>query len=320
MLLSGFPAGNEREGTALMENNDFEFKPLPPIPGLTTPPDPAVNDEQQELLGPVPAGFNERFVAYVIDALPFVLMIYYTLPSAVKAGLVSPTSAGERKWKLLWIAAYLIYETIFSSGGRATLGKWLMNIRVRAADGGNLTVGKAFLRSAAYFLSSATLNLGYILALFTNNKRALHDLVGGSRVVSIKERGDVANGLVLAVAWGLMAIFFGSWLNKTVLRISPSEKKQIVTAHRTISKLAKLEEIYMQQEGHYTNDLKKLADLTGNVNAVRAELYKTLEPNTLAIASNGRKFQITAKARNWRHTEVQVLSKVDAPPPRDLMP
>ena len=303
-----------------MENNDFEFKPLPPIPGLTTPPDPAVNDEQQELLGPVPAGFNERFVAYVIDALPFVLMIYYTLPSAVKAGLVSPTSAGERKWKLLWIAAYLIYETIFSSGGRATLGKWLMNIRVRAADGGNLTVGKAFLRSAAYFLSSATLNLGYILALFTNNKRALHDLVGGSRVVSIKERGDVANGLVLAVAWGLMAIFFGSWLNKTVLRISPSEKKQIVTAHRTISKLAKLEEIYMQQEGHYTNDLKKLADLTGNVNAVRAELYKTLEPNTLAIASNGRKFQITAKARNWRHTEVQVLSKVDAPPPRELLP
>jgi len=302
-----------------MENNDFEFKPLPQIPGLTAPPEADVDDGPRPE-GPVPAGFNERFVAYVIDALPFVMMIYWTLKPAIKSGLVSPSSGGELKWKLVWVAAYVVYETVFSSGGRATLGKWLMNIRVRAADGGDLSVGKAFIRSVAYFLSSATLNLGYILALFTNNKRALHDLVAGSRVVSIKERGDVAAGLVLAVSWGLMAIFLGSWLNKTVLRITPSEKRQIVTAHRTISKLAKLEEIYMQQEGRYTNDLKKLADLTGNVNAVRAELYKTLEPNTLAIASNGRKFQITAKARNWRHTEVQVSSKVDAPPPRELRP
>lgn len=302
-----------------MENNDFEFKPLQQIPGLTAPPE-AAPDDGPGPEGPVPAGFNERFVAYVIDALPFVLLIYWTLKPAVKAGLVSPTSGGELKWKLLWIAAYIVYETVFSSGGRATLGKWLMNIRVRAADGGDLSVGKAFVRSVSYFLSSGTLNLGYLMALFTNNKRALHDLVAGSRVVSIKERGDVAAGLVLAVSWGLMAIFLGSWLNKTVLRITPSEKKQIVTAHRTISKLAKLQEIYMQQEGRYTNDLKKLADLTGNVNAVRAELYKTLEPNTLAIASNGRRFQITAKARNWRHTEVQVSSSVDAPPPRELMP
>jgi hypothetical protein len=117
-----------------------------------------------------------------------------------------------------------------------------------------------------------------------------------------------------------MAIFIGSWVNKTVLRITPSEKRQIVAAHRTISKIGKLEEIYMKQEGHYTNDLRKLAELTGNVNAVASELYKTLEPNTLVISSNGRRFIITAKARNWRHTEVQVTSRVDAPPPQELAP
>jgi len=270
--------------------------------------------------GPVPAGFNERFVAYVIDALPFVLMVYATLPSAVKAGFVAAGDSGLLKWKLLWIAFYIIYETILSSGGRATLGKWLLNIRVRSADGGDLSLPRAFVRSVGYFLSSATLNIGYLMALFTTNKRALHDLAAGSRVVSIKERGDVASGLVLALSWGLMAIFFGSWLNKTVLRITPYEKKQIISAHRTISKLAKLEDIYMKQEGHYTNDLKRLADLTGNVNAVRAELYRTLDPNTLVIASNGRRFRITAKARNWRKTEVQVASKVDAPAPGELAP
>ncbi|PKM98150.1 MAG: hypothetical protein CVU79_04870 [Elusimicrobia bacterium HGW-Elusimicrobia-3] len=291
-----------------MENNDLEFKPLPEIPGLEDPAAPSAD-------GPVPAGFNERFVAYVIDALPFVLLTYATLKLAVKAGLFPYSSGNEWVWKFLWMGLYIIYEAVFSSGGRATLGKWLMNIRVRAADGGDLPFGKAFVRALAYFLSSATFNLGYLMALFTNNKRALHDYVAGSRVVSIKERSDWADGLVLAVSWGLMVILAGTWLNNTVLKITPSEKRQIVAAHRTISKLATLELIYMRREGRYTNDLRKLADLTGNVNAVRAELFKTLEPETLVIASNGRRFRITAKARNWRHTEVEVSSAVDAPAP-----
>jgi uncharacterized RDD family membrane protein YckC/uncharacterized protein YjhX (UPF0386 family) len=291
-----------------MENNDLEFKPMPEIPGLEDAAAPAEE-------GPVPAGFNERFVAYVIDSLPFVLLTYATLKMAVKAGLFPYTSGNEWGWKFLWMGLYIIYEAVFSSGGRATVGKWLMNIRVRAADGGDLSFGKAFVRALAYFLSSATFNLGYLIALFTNNKRALHDFVAGSRVVSIKGRSDWGDGLVLALSWGLMVILAGTWLNNTVLKITPSEKKQIVAAHRTISKLATLELIYMRREGRYTNDLRKLADLTGNVNAVRAELFKNLEPETLVIASNGRRFRITAKARNWRRTEVQVSSAVDAPVP-----
>jgi uncharacterized RDD family membrane protein YckC len=291
-----------------MENNDTEFKPLPEIPGQEETP---LSAEE----GPVPAGFNERFVAYVVDALPFVLLTYATLKMAVGGGLIRYTTGNEWLWKFLWMGIYILYEAVFSSGGRATLGKYLLNIRVRAADGGNLPFGKALVRAFAYFLSSATFNLGYLMALVTRNKRALHDFVAGSRVVSIKERSDWASGLVLAFSWGMMVILLGTWLNNTVLKLTPSEKKQIVAAHRTISKLGKLEEIYMRKEGHYTNDLRKLADLTGNVNAVRAELFKNLEPQTLTISSNGRRFLITAKARNWRHTEVQVVSRVDAPPP-----
>lgn len=294
-----------------MENEDFKFTPLPGQEDLGEVPGLLGED------GPAPAGFNERFVAYVIDAFPFVAGTHLTMTAAVNAGFVTRTTAGEWKWKLLWTGAYIIYETIFSSGGRATLGKFLMRLRVRAADGGDLSVGRALARAFSYFLSSATLDLGYLMALFTPQHRALHDYVAGSRVVSLRERSDLANGLVLAVSWGLMAIFIGSWLNQTVLKVTPAEKKQIFAAHRTISKLGKLEEIYYKQEGHYTNDLKRLADLTGNVNAVRAELYRTLTPNTLEIASNGRRYKITAKARNWRKTEVQVASPPKAAAPAD---
>lgn len=295
-----------------MENNDLEFKPLPEIPGIEETPDAAPE-------GPQPAGFNERFVAYVIDALPFVLLTYATLKVAVAAKLFPYTSGNEWLWKFLWMGLYIVYEALFSSGGRATVGKYLLCIRVRAKDGGDLPLSKAFVRAFAYFLSSATFNLGYLAALVTKDKRALHDFLAGSRVVSVRERGDWANGLVLALSWGMMVILAGTWLNNTVLKLSPSEKAQIIAAHRTISKLAKLEEIYMQREGRYTNDLRKLADLTGNVNAVRAELFKNLQPDSLTISSNGRKFLITAKARNWRKTEVQVVSRVDAPPPPGIM-
>ncbi len=293
-----------------MENEDFKFTPLPGQEALAEDLSPFAE-------GPAPAGFNERFVAYVIDAFPFVAGAHLTMHAAVNAGFVSGSTAGEWTWKLLWTGVYIIYEAIFSSGGRATLGKYLLNLRVRAADGGNLSFGKALVRAFSYFLSSATMDLGYLMALFTPQHRALHDYVAGSRVVSLRERGDIANGLVLAVSWGLMAIFMGSWLNQTVLKITPSEKKQIFAAHRTISKLAKLEEIYYKQEGHYTNDLRRLADLTGNQNAVRAELYRTLTPETLVIASNGTRFMITAKARNWRKTEVQVASPQRAAAPPD---
>jgi uncharacterized RDD family membrane protein YckC len=284
-----------------MENEEFEITPLPGQEALGEAP--AAFAE-----GPAPAGFNERFVAYVIDAFPFVAATHLTMGAAVKAGIISRGTAGEWEWKLLWTGVYIVYETIFSSGGRATLGKFLMNLRVRAADGGNLSFGKALVRAFSYFLSSFTLDIGFLMALFTPQKRALHDYAAGSRVISLRERGDLANGLVLAASWGLMAIFMGSWLNQTVLKITPSEKKQIFAAHRTISKIAKLEEIYLRREGHYTNDLKRLADLTGNVNAVRAELYRTLTPDSLAIASNGNRYLITAKARNWRRTEVQISS------------
>ncbi len=291
-----------------MENENFVFTPQARSgPGLQ------VDFIQPEEEGPFAAGFNERFLAYVIDAAPFLLFHYLTFTALARAGSITATPANEFRMKLAWIGVYIVYEALLSSGGRATLGKYLMNIRVQARDGGPLPLGRAFARALAYFVSSATLNLGYLAALFTPEKRALHDYIAGSRVMSVRERGDLASGLVLACSWGLMATLAGSWINNNIMKLSPVEKTQIIAAHKTISKLGVLEEFYLRNTGHYTGDLKRLAALTGNVNAVRAELYQNLEPDTLVIMSNGRTFLITAKARNWRKTQVEVASRVPAP-------
>ena len=55
--------------------------------------------------------------------------------------------------------------------------------RVVNADGSKVSYAKAFARSLAEYLSIVTLFIGYILAAFDSEKRALHDRVCGTRVV-----------------------------------------------------------------------------------------------------------------------------------------
>ncbi len=268
-------------------------------------PPPLEADEPQGL---VPAGFNERFLAYAVDAFPFVAGASFTLSLLVKNGTLPSTYSAGVKWKLLWIAAYVIYATALSSGGRATIGKQLLGIRVKAADGSDLSVGKAFIRAIAYFASSALLNLGYLLALVTPGRRALHDYLGGSRVVSIRERGATAETLVVAAAWVGMALLTVSWVRHNFLQLSPADKRQVAMAQVTVSKVGKLEEIYKGMYGSYTEDLKRLAALTGNPGAVRSEILRTIAPNTLALSTDGRAYIITAKAKDRRKTGVSVTS------------
>jgi uncharacterized RDD family membrane protein YckC len=266
-------------------------------------------DEIKEEKEFVIAGFNERFLAYLIDTLPFVFLSYYTLTLAIKNGFITYSSSIETKWKIIWSIIFIIYETIFTSGGRRTIGKKILGLKVISKDGNNLSLSKAFIRAIGYFISSFTFNIGYLLAL-TNSKRiSLHDFLASSLVVKTKEKSAFVEGLILTLSWGLMAFFIANWANRTILKPTPLEQKQINEARRTLAKLAKLEEIHYRRYGFYTNDLKKLAELTGNINAVRYEISKTLEKGSLEIASNGKSFIISAKAKNWRKTRIQVTSQ-----------
>jgi uncharacterized RDD family membrane protein YckC len=265
-------------------------------------------NEQKEDKEILPAGFNERFIAYTIDTLPFVVITYLSYYLADKYSLISASGKMLNIWKITWIAIFILYESIFTSGGRATLGKYIMGIRVKANDGSDLSFLKAFIRVIGYFISSILINMGYVLALFTKDNRALHDYISGSRVIKIKERSDFMDGVVLVVSWSLLAFLLGNWIKSTVLTLTPIEQRQIEDARKTVYKISQLEEIYFQKYGFYTDDIRQLAELTRNVQAVRKEIVKNLSENSLEIASNGKEYVIAAKAKNWRKTKVEISS------------
>ncbi|MBI4269455.1 MAG: RDD family protein [Candidatus Rokubacteria bacterium] len=137
--------------------------------------------------GDRPAGFWIRAVAALVD-----LAIYGLVQASLGklAGvLVDIDFAGSRPFQGLLVAHTFLFASLYAIllhwlGGQ-TLGKLLVGARVVASDGGSLTLGAAVLRYLGYFVSCATLGLGYAMVGLRQDKRGLHDLVAGTRVVRL---------------------------------------------------------------------------------------------------------------------------------------
>lgn len=148
--------------------------------------------EEQSL----PAGFLMRLAALLIDtfllfsinvallAIPSFLAWHYTIITELPAGAM----AG-----LLFIGFALLsplllsffYYTVLHAFGGQTLGKIFLGIRVVTPEQGSITVGTAFLRWCAHFLSILSFGTGYLWALIDNQKATLHDRIAATRVVQI---------------------------------------------------------------------------------------------------------------------------------------
>jgi len=142
---------------------------------------------------PRSAGFWIRGGALLVDTAVIVVAqaVLYVVASMVFGGrssIVIPVAA--QVFGALLIA---VYPVVFHWRWGQTLGKMAVDIRVVTcrptaaspgwlADGGSLTLGCAALRQIATVLSSAILGVGYLMAGLRRDKRALHDLIAGTRV------------------------------------------------------------------------------------------------------------------------------------------
>ena len=150
-----------------------------------------VHQGQPAVLDLVYAGFWIRFVAKFIDILiigiPFQILVYF-LQSAI--GLDNPDTEFSpliiffffASW-IVPVAANLTYNAYFLSTSGATLGKKAVKIRVIRTNGDSLTFARALGRSAAEIISNLICNIGYIMCVFDERKRTLHDHMADTIVV-----------------------------------------------------------------------------------------------------------------------------------------
>jgi uncharacterized RDD family membrane protein YckC len=84
---------------------------------------------------------------------------------------------------LLSTAIGASYEGFFVSRVGATPGKMVFGLKVVRPNGGPVSLGRAIGRYFAKWLSSMTFGIGYIIAGFDAEKRAMHDMIVDTRVV-----------------------------------------------------------------------------------------------------------------------------------------
>lgn len=133
------------------------------------------------------AGFGIRFAAKAIDGV-IAIMLYW----AMVLGLVGLSRARPQQETPIMLMITLLYYVILGSYSvfflgkyGATPGKMACKLKVINANGGKVSYGKATGRFFAEILSGLILYIGYIIAAFDDEKRALHDRICNTRVVKL---------------------------------------------------------------------------------------------------------------------------------------
>ncbi len=170
-----------------------------PAPDSTVPPSQRVSTDDLFIIS---AGFWIRAAAFAVDWIVFTALIsLVTLPwtgpdgpltqlqraAFAEARLEHPNMEILTRFWLISMAINLplgfLYNTWFNGRRGATPGKQLLGLRVVREDGSALGYRRAALRYLAELVTFLSFGAGYLLVAFHPEKRALHDLIAGTRVI-----------------------------------------------------------------------------------------------------------------------------------------
>jgi uncharacterized RDD family membrane protein YckC len=134
----------------------------------------------------VRAPFSLRCGALLIDyTLAVAIIAFATLFARTLGGSISLT--GEETLGIGYLSSIVLLLfnflvlPVFTG---TTVGKWATGLRIERASGEPLGFGHATLRhTLGYLVSLLTLGVGFLLAAFDAEGRALHDRIAGTVVV-----------------------------------------------------------------------------------------------------------------------------------------
>lgn len=134
------------------------------------------------------ASFWPRFGAKIID-----IIITNVASGIIQFGAIIPITMISKNQSLIgvvYLISYLLamgmnfaYYVYFLSKHSATPGKMALGLKVVTPEGAPITAGTATGRFFAEMLSALICGVGYIMAAFDEEKRALHDRLCNTRVV-----------------------------------------------------------------------------------------------------------------------------------------
>ncbi len=250
------------------------------------------------------AGVMERLVALLIDGGVISIIYQLFLVAALRWWLQPDLE------QIYWLLAgvnvpFILYETIFNSGGRNTLGRALVGIRVvnrKTAE--PLTLCQAFLRAIGYYISAVLLLCGFLLAYIDTERRALHDYLAGSIVVQARKKSWLEKTVLTLTGLVLLTAFTGYFYMQIFGAGSFTQKRMVLRAQKHLEKIGFLEESHRIHFGYYTNDLLRLSILSGDPVQFQRDTQAVLDRKDFRIGVSDRSYKIKARAKDTRKTPV----------------
>jgi uncharacterized RDD family membrane protein YckC len=132
------------------------------------------------------APFSLRCGALLIDYIILVGIVAFStlVARTMGGGARSSGDATETMGLLIALGVGVLNFVLLTAWRGQTIGKWATGLRITQRDGQPMGVARSLLRHlVGYPLSLLTLGLGFLIAAFNTNGRALHDVVAGTVVV-----------------------------------------------------------------------------------------------------------------------------------------
>jgi uncharacterized RDD family membrane protein YckC len=141
------------------------------------------------------AGVVTRGLALAIDAVLVVVGVVAAvwtvsvIVDLIRLGTPRALHLSPSTWRIIAAAVFWAYNVAGWWLFGRTIGKALLGLKVETVGGGPVPLWRAFVRMVGYLVSLLLLGLGFAIALVTPRRRALHDLLAGTRVVYSDPRG-----------------------------------------------------------------------------------------------------------------------------------
>jgi len=142
-------------------------------------------------------GFIRRCIAFLIDLTAQMLILDILAATAFYALRKGESISGIDvsyyhmidlvvPFIILSFIVGAIYFTFFHSVSGQTPGKMILRVKVVGRDGHTIGPLRALIRWAGYFISALPFFSGFMLALISKNRQALHDKIAATYVVDLK--------------------------------------------------------------------------------------------------------------------------------------
>jgi len=198
-LLSMLQGGHVHPGDLVWREGMADWQPAATMPELTAavPSASASLNYFNPVVGPygpsIYAGFWMRLAAALIDGIALWMVGYLinsgmglelpilrhhanSPPMAVLEMLMMGSALGM-------VAEWLYHALMESSRYQGSLGKMALGIVVTDLSGQRITFGRATGRHFGKIISKLTIYIGYMMAGWTEQKQALHDIMAGCLVI-----------------------------------------------------------------------------------------------------------------------------------------